>query len=178
MNSQKLSALDEKTVTDADTQLYGGIYYSPGEFPGYIHGAGCSSGTCRYGTGGEPDLERRFFDLEYQAVMKHEGMRFGQARKRITDTENPFDLTGYGACHEEVAAPSIRIGCRLVRRFAPGPPMRDATSAGAKARATSFFAPPEAPCTPRVAPSIEWRTAAQGQRCCSRATPRAGGAAS
>ena len=78
MTSDELSALDEKLITNADTQIYGGIYRSLGEFPGYIYGAECSEGVCRYGTSGESDLEGHIFDLEYQPVMEHKGIRLGQ----------------------------------------------------------------------------------------------------
>ena len=97
MTSDELSALDEQMITAADTQLYGGIYYAGKEFPGYILGTDCSEDVCKYGRTGEASLEDHIFDLEYQAVMEHKGIRLGQARKRITDGENPFDATGYGA---------------------------------------------------------------------------------
>ena len=98
MTSDELSALDEKIITSADTQIYGGFYHSLGEFPGYILGAECSEELCRYGTSGESDLEGHIFDLEYQPVMEHKGIRLGQAfYKSTSDPENPLDVTGYGA---------------------------------------------------------------------------------
>ena len=96
MTSDELSALDEKIITGADTQLSGGIYRVGKEFPGYVLGTDCEKGLCRYGTTGEASLEGHVFDLEYQAVMEHRGVRLGQARTRVTDTENPLDVTGYG----------------------------------------------------------------------------------
>ena len=98
MTSDELAALDEKIITNADAQIYGGFYRSPAEFPGYIYGAECSGGVCRYGTRGESDLEGHFFDLEYQPVMEHKGIQLGQAFYKSTlNPDNPADITGYGA---------------------------------------------------------------------------------
>ena len=96
MTSDELSALDEKIITSADTQICGGFYRSSGEFPGYILGAECVGDICRYGTSGESDLEGHFFDLEYQSIMEHKGIRMGQAFYKSTDNpDNPSDITGY-----------------------------------------------------------------------------------
>ena len=98
MTSDELAALDEQIITSADTQVYGGLYSAVKEFPGQIRGAECSGETCRYGTSGESDLEGHFFDLEYQPVMEHKGIRLGQAfYKSASDPDNPADITGYGA---------------------------------------------------------------------------------
>ena len=98
MTSDELSGLDEKIVTNADTQIYGGLYSALKEFPGQIRGAECSGEVCRYGTSGESDLEGHFFDLEYQPVMEHKGVRLGQVfYKSTSNPENPVDITGYGA---------------------------------------------------------------------------------
>ena len=98
MTSDELSALDEKIITSADTQIYGGLYGSYAEFPGFVYGAECSADVCKYGPGGESDLEGHVFDLEYQPVMKHKGIRLGQVFYRSTaNPDNPLDVTGYGA---------------------------------------------------------------------------------
>ena len=98
MTSDELSALDEKIVTSADTWILGGVYRSPGEFPGYAWGAACTGGACRYGTSGEGDLDSFFFDAEYQPVMERGGIRLGQAFYDATShPDAPQELTGYGA---------------------------------------------------------------------------------
>ena len=97
LTSDELPMLDENTVAGADKQLFGGIYFAGRAFPGYILGTDCEEGTCRYGTNGVTSLEDHIFDLEYQPVMEVSGIRLGQARKRIADSDNPLDITGYGA---------------------------------------------------------------------------------
>ena len=78
--------------------MLGGVYRSPGEFPGYIYGAACTGGACRYGTSGEGDLDGFFFDAEYQPVMERGGIRLGQAFYDATSNPDaPQELTGYGA---------------------------------------------------------------------------------
>ena len=98
MTSDELSALDERIVTSADTWILGGVYRSPGEFPGYAWGAACTGGACRYGASGEGDLDGFFFDAEYQPVMERGGIRLGQAFYDATSNPDaPQELTGYGA---------------------------------------------------------------------------------
>ncbi len=98
MTSDELSALNEKIVASADTWILGGLYRSPGEFPGHVYGAACTGRACRYGTSGEGNLDGFSFDDEYQPVMERRGIRLGQIFYDATSNpDRPQLFTGYGA---------------------------------------------------------------------------------